>query len=264
MIYKIINKTHINTHKHTKEKKAMFTRLIQMINAKINALLGRVEKPEEMMPYYLSKLENESDTIKMDTAGVVAQAKGVKRKIDATKEEIQKMDSYARRAISMGKEDDAKRFLTHKEQLMIKLQSLEQNYELQCDNAGRMLEMTEKVEHDVRQLKDRQELIQGSKITADTQMKVNGIIAKANSTNGYVAKFEAQEAKLMNYVDTADALTAIDAAKMRNSISQLTHAYDACYTSDKVSAEIASLKAEIGMESDKLTIEDPGSNKTAG
>lgn len=225
----------------------MFNRITDLLAAKTNAVMDKIETPEAMLPQYVKKLEKQHEAVKQETASIAGSTKGIKRAMDSLDKEIEKRDADARKAVLAGNEEDAKRFLADKNKLIEKKNQYAATYATQSDSVGRMLELGDKLEDDITDLKERQEIVLGNKKAADNQVKVEKIVGKINSANGYKSKFEAKEKKLFNKIDTAAALTAINVAREQDSIENLTRKYDRQFFSDSVEHELDAIKAELGV-----------------
>ena len=90
-------------------------RFKDIMSSNINALLDKAEDPEKMIDQYLRNLESDLGKVKAETASVMAEETRTKRQLDECQEEINKMQSYAEKAVMAGNDDDAKQFLAKKQ-----------------------------------------------------------------------------------------------------------------------------------------------------
>ena len=79
----------------------IIARFKDIMSSNINALLDKWEDPEKMIDQYLRNLQNDLQTIKSETASVMAEEKASKRKLDECDAEIAKMQEYAVKAVGV-------------------------------------------------------------------------------------------------------------------------------------------------------------------
>ncbi len=88
-----------------------------------------------MIDQYLRNLNKDLGNVKAETASIMAEEKRAKRVLEECREEIEKMENYAMKALEAGNENDAKKFLERKVELNSKAQGLEEAYNLAKSNA---------------------------------------------------------------------------------------------------------------------------------
>ena len=87
----------------------ILTRFKDIMSANINALLDKCEDPEKMIDQYMRNLESDLGKVKAETASVMAEETRAKRELDECTAQINKMQSYAEKALRAGNEADARR-----------------------------------------------------------------------------------------------------------------------------------------------------------
>lgn len=225
----------------------IISRFKDIMAANFNALLDKCEDPEKMIDQYLRNLENDFAKVKAETASIMAEEKAAKRKVDENASEIAKMGEYAKKAVAMGNDNEARQFLAKKAELTEKQTILEQQYALAADNAAKMREMHDKLENDIASLKSRKEMIKAKMKVAETQQKLNKLGSGIDSAGNNMAAFERMEAKVEKMLDEADAMAELNQSSEESSIENLTKKYDASSKLSSVDDELAALKAEMGM-----------------
>ena len=84
----------------------ILSRFKDIMSANINALLDKVEDPEKMIDQCLRNMNDDLVKVKQETASVMAKEKACKRQVDECQAGIDKMQSYAVKALTAGNEDD--------------------------------------------------------------------------------------------------------------------------------------------------------------
>ena len=214
------------------------------MSANINALLDRAEDPEKMIDEYLRDIENDLGKVKAETAAVMASETKAKRELAECAEEIAKMQRYAEKAVAAGNDDDARRFLERKAQLVKQKESLGQAYDAAAANADRMRKMHDKLVKDLESLRAKRDAIKAKVAVAKTQEKMNKIASGAAGAGEATAAFERMEEKADRMLDEANAMAELGSSE--GSIEDLAAKYD---TEEglAVDDELAALKAKLGV-----------------
>ncbi len=96
---------------------AILERFSDIISANINALIDKMENPAKMIDQYLRDMMEDLAEVKRSTAGVMAEETRTKRLVDENQAEVIKYTDYAKKALEAGNENDARIFLTKKQEL---------------------------------------------------------------------------------------------------------------------------------------------------
>ncbi len=221
----------------------ILSRFKDIMAANINALLDKAEDPEKMIDQCLRNLTSDLVEVKKETAAVMAQETQAKRELDQCQEQINKMQSYAIKAVEAGNEDDARRFLAEKASLSAKLTTLQSTYAVASDNAKKMREMHDKLTADIKEIELRKEAIKSKLAVAKAQERVNKMTSNVADTNRSIASFERYEELANKKLDEANAMAQLNSTQGEVSIKDLTNKY---VNSVDVDAELEALKASLG------------------
>lgn len=224
----------------------IISRFKDIMSANINALLDKAEDPAKMIDQYLRNLESDLGKVKAETASVMAEENRCKRNLDECSEEIEKMQKYAQKAVLAGNDNDAKQFLSHKQQYITKKESLQQAYDLAAANAAKMRQMHDKLAKDIAELNSRKDAIKAKMAVAKTQEKLNKIGASIDGAATNMSAFNRMEEKANRMLDEANAMSQLNATQAESDIDALTTKYDSA-PSNEVEDELAALKAQMGL-----------------
>lgn len=221
-------------------------RFKDIMAANINALLDKAEDPEIMIDQYVRNMEADLRTVKSETAAVMAEETGAKRKVAECEAEIAKMAEYAKKALQAGNEADAKAFLVKKEGLTGQLASLQKSQDIAAANATKMKQMHDKLNDDIQALVARKDEIKTKLKVAKTSQKISEATSISGAT-GNISAFESMEDKANKMIDQADALIELN-TKPGDEVADLAAKYDeaAVASASSVDEELAKLKAELG------------------
>ena len=228
----------------------ILSRFKDIMSSNINALLDKVEDPMKMIDQYLRNLESDLGKVKAETAAVMAEETKSKRELDECIDSINKMQTYAEKALLSGNEADARTFLSKKGELNNKLISLQQTYDIAKENSTKMREMHDKLIKDISQLNTRRDELKAKMAVVNTQEKLNKIGSSVNGAIGNMSKFDEMEAKINKKLDTANAMAELNNSQKEENIEDLIAKYDneTKNTSSKIDDELSELKSKLGLD----------------
>ncbi|EDQ97170.1 phage shock protein A (PspA) family protein [Intestinibacter bartlettii DSM 16795] len=228
----------------------ILSRFKDIMSSNINALLDKVEDPMKMIDQYLRNLESDLGKVKAETAAVMAEETKSKRELDECIDSINKMQTYAEKALLSGNEADARTFLSKKGELNNKLISLQQTYDIAKENSTKMREMHDKLIKDISQLNTRRDELKAKMAVVNTQEKLNKIGSSVNGAIGNMSKFDEMEAKINKKLDTANAMAELNNSQKEENIEDLIAKYDneTKNTSSEIDDELSELKSKLGLD----------------
>lgn len=203
----------------------ILTRFRDIMTSNINALLDKAEDPEKMIDQCLRNLNSDLGKVKSETAAIMAEEQRAKRALDECNVEIEKMQSYAVKALEAGNENDARRFLEQKAMLASRQPGLKDAYELAKNNATHMRQMHDKLVNDINELEARKDMIKGKLAVAKTQERINKMTSSVVSANDSIASFEKYEEMADKALDKANAMAELNRSSSEQSIEDLAKKY---------------------------------------
>ena len=212
----------------------ILTRFKDIMASNINALLDKCEDPEKMIDQYMRNLESDLGKVKAETASVMAEETRAKRELDECTEQINKMQSYAEKALTAGNEADARSFLEKKQQLVTTQTALQQAYNVAADNASKMRQMHDKLVKDIDNLEAR-------------RAGINKVGTSVTGANNSMEAFTRMEAKANKMLDEANAMAELNSSQEDTNIDNLAAKYDEAPNNAAVDDELAALKAKMGL-----------------
>ena len=220
----------------------ILTRFKDIMSSNINALLDKAEDPEKMIDQCLRNLNSDLGKVKSETATIMAEEQRAKRALEECQSEINKMQTFAVKALEANNEADAKRFLEQKVSLSGKLDGLQQAYDLAAANAAHLREMHDKLVADINELESRKQMIKGKLAVAKTQERINNLGSSVSDANRSISAFERMEEKANQALDKANAMAELNKTPSSD-LKDLEAKYAASSTVDD---ELAALKASLG------------------
>lgn len=225
---------------------AILGRFTDIIKANINDLLDKAEDPAKMIDQYLRDMTESLAEVKKEAAGVMAEETRARRMLDENKQDVEKYEGLAKKALQAGNEADARVFLSKKQQLAEKTASLQTTYDAAHTNAQKIREMHDKLVADIESLNSRREMIKAKVAVAKTQQKVNEVASSTDKTIGAMNAFSRMEAKADEMLDKANAMAELNSQPV-DEAAELEKKYSANGSTSAVDDELARLKAEMGL-----------------
>ncbi|MDO6684797.1 MULTISPECIES: phage shock protein PspA [unclassified Agarivorans] len=218
----------------------MFTRLADIINANISAMLDKAEDPQKMLRLIIQEMEDTLVEVRASTAKVLADKKQLIRKIQILEQQADDWQGKAELALSREREDLARLALVEKKHIQesIKIQqhelSLVDDSLLQLQQEIEQLELkltesrnrqagllarqtTAKNRHAVRQQLDNERALKTREKFEQFQAKIDQLEAKAEvlGNDGNNPDLNKQFAEL-----SADAEIAEELSKLKAKLEQ--------------------------------------------
>lgn len=224
----------------------MLDRFTDIMKANVNAVLSKMEdaNANKLLEQYIRETRESLGKVKAETAAIMADEMSALRKLDQQKEEIQKFESYAMKAVEAGNDTDARKFLTHKVQLTEKLADLEQNYARAAENSKKMKEMAQKLSGDLVAYEGKLKELKMNIHFAEQQEKMNTM----NTGAGSLSKFDEMAAKVQKRVDAAAAAVQLEKELSSNTaIDELVKKYESGSSTQgqSIEDELLALKSKM-------------------
>lgn len=223
-------------------------RFSDIISANINAVIDRMEDPEKMIDQYLRDMIEDLAEVKESTASIMAEETRAKREVDENEAEIKKYEELAKKALQAGNDDDARVFLSKKQEVEDLGAGLASSYATAHENAIKMRQMHDKLAKDIEALKGRRAMIKGQISVAETQQTINKATGNVKQTQSAMSSFDRMEEKASRMLDEANAMAELNTAP--SDPAQDLEAKYAADSSAAVEDELERMKQEMGLNSE--------------
>ena len=206
-------------------------RFSDIMSANINSLLSGAEEKNagKLLEKYLADARANLEELKSETSAIIADEMAAARRVNANNEEIAKYDRYAEQAVMAGNDDDARKFLDAKSQLVFKKAELESAYELAKSNSDKMRQMTRKLMEDIASAEGKMVELRAKLTVAEHKEKMDDLMHKVAGRTDMTGFENMMEADKM------------DIKKLEEKYSE-----KAAQVSASVEADLAALKARLG------------------
>ncbi len=229
----------------------ILSRFRDIMSANINALLEKAESKnaDKILENYIREAKDNLETVKAETAGVIADEMAAGRKVDACEQEMEKLSKYAEQAVLAGNDGDAKKFLESKNAVALKKADAEKIYAQAKENSNRMREMTQKLMGDINAADAKlQELLSKLAVAEQTE-KMNELSEKLGNTSYQFTDYAQLADAVQKRIDAADAKAELDKELNKDyDINELKNKYNVSDSpaDSTVDDELSALKARLG------------------
>ncbi|MBU5595665.1 PspA/IM30 family protein [Amphibacillus sp. MSJ-3] len=225
---------------------SILSRFQDIISSNVNAVLDQMENPEKMIDQYIRNMMKDLAEVKKNTASIMAEETQAKRLVDQNEADVIKYSELAKKALTAGNEDDARVFLSKKQELEDIGVNLAKTYATAHENASKMRQMHDKLASDIEKLQNRRAMIKAQMSVADTQEKMNKVNQSTGKSKGAMSSFQRMEEKATRRLDEANAVAELN-EEPQDDAKALEEKYASNQGSAAVEDELQRLKDEMGL-----------------
>ncbi|NND66791.1 MAG: phage shock protein PspA [Halioglobus sp.] len=218
----------------------IFSRMTDIINSNINAMLDQAEDPEKMVRLIIQEMEDTLVEVRTSSARVIADRKTAARRLEQVREEAESWEAKARLALSREREDLARAALREKT-------AIEEELSVVAEELAATDEHIEQLSVEITQLQQKlddarakQKALAMRGKTVESRIKVKRQIHREALDDAF-SRFERFERRMDNL---EGQLESIDIG--REVSPDLASQIDALEDDDLINDEIERLKSEMG------------------
>lgn len=214
----------------------VFTRLKDIINSNLNAMLDAAEDPDKLIRLMIQEMEDTLVEVKANCAGAIAARKRAEKAVTSAETAIVTWEERARLAIEKGREDLAREAIRERRRLE-DLRDAHAKEATGCDEVvARYKEDIGAVEAKLVDARQRHRLLVQRHKRAKTHERTRGVIERVTRYDA-VTKFDQLEQR----IERMEAFQEIDPDLQKPSLEE---AFAALKESDAIEEELARLKRE--------------------
>jgi phage shock protein A len=229
-------------------------RMSTIVKAKISKLLDRAEDPSETLEYSYQKQIELLQNVKKGIADVVTSKKRLQLQEKTLQDQVVKLDTQARQALSQGQEDLARTALERKNVAQTELQSLDSQIGDLEKQQEQLTASEQKLRTKIEQFRSKKEVIKAQYSAAEAQVRISEAATGVGEEMADVG-LAMQRAldKTENMKARAQAVGELEAAGTFDDITALGPGEDdidrqlrQLSSSSAVDAELEQMRAELG------------------
>ena len=216
---------------------SIFSRMSDIIDANLNALLDKAEDPEKMVRMIVQEMEETLVEVRTTSARTIADKKELVRRRDWFSEEAQEWERKAEVAIRKGREDLARGALVEKNKAAESVDAVDHEMVLLDETLAKLSDDTAALQAKIKDAKARQHAIILRGKAAKSRLGVRRQLHETNIDDA-IQRFEHYERKIDDLEGQVEAYD-LGRRTLSDEIGELEGDED-------IDAELASLKARIG------------------
>jgi phage shock protein A len=216
--------------------------------------LDRAEDPAETLDYSYQKQVEQLQNVKKGIADVVTAKKRLQLQESTLKQQLVKLDTQARQALSAGNEDLARQALERKNVAQTELQSLDTQVSELEDQQQKLTDSEQKLRAKIEAFRTKKEVIKAQYSAAEAQVRISEAATGVGEQMADVGlAMQRAVDKTENMRARADAVQELEAAGTFDDITALGSGEDdidrqlkELSSKSAVDDDLAKMKAEIG------------------
>ncbi len=227
-------------------------RMTTVVKAKVSKVLDRFEDPRETLDYSYEKQLELLQKVKMGVVEVATAKKRLESQKAQLEQNVEKLNSQAKEAVQLGREDLARIALERKTQKLNEINNLSQQVEGLGKEQEKLEAAVQRLSVKVDSFKTQKELIKAQYSSAEAQVKITEAVSGISEEMSDVS-LAAERAK-QKTEDMQARASALDELVEKGTIQDLTTAgqdeidreLEKMTSKTQVDQELESLKKELG------------------
>ena len=228
----------------------MLSRMGTIVKSKMNRILDSSEDPRETLDYSYEKQMEMLRNVKRGVVEMVTTKRRLELQAAKVQESISKLDSQARQAVEMGREDLAKMALERKQTAIAELQGLDQQVSGLELEQEKLTHAEQRLQAKVQAFRTQKEVIKAQYSAAQAQVRIGSALSGLSEEMGDISlAVERAETKTETLRAKAGAIDELvtsgvldDPVSGKDSLDRQLEQVSA---SASVEAELAALKGSL-------------------
>ncbi|GAB3308557.1 phage shock protein PspA [Haliea atlantica] len=217
----------------------IFSRMTDIINSNLSALLDKAEDPEKMIRLIIQEMEDTLVEVRSSSARVLAERKAAARRLELVREDIASWEAKAKLALGKGREDLARAALQEKQLLGEELAAVEAELAATDEHIGQLNEEIGQLQQKLGDARARQKAMLMRSQTVESRIRVKRQIQREALDDAF-QRFERFERRM----DTLEGqLESMDLG--REAPADLAAEIDALVEDERIDEELERLKREL-------------------
>lgn len=217
----------------------IFSRMADIINSNINALLDKAEDPQKLIQLIIQEMEDTLVEVRSSSVKVLADRKTAKRRIKHLQKNVEEWENKARIAVQKGREDLARAALYEKQKDDDEIRAIESELVTLDEHIEQLDKEIEQLQQKLNDARAKQKALSMRSKTVESRLKVKTQINR-DTINTAFARYEGLERRmdrLEGHVESMDL--------GQGATNDLHSQFDALLHNDKINDELSRLKQEM-------------------
>ena len=236
----------------------MLSRMSTIVKSKMNRVMDNAEDPRETLDYSYEKQLEMLRNVKRGVVEMVTTKRRLELQASKAQENLAKLDTQARKALEMGREDLARLALERKQSAIAELEGLDQqvsNLELEQE---KLTQAEQRLQAKVQAFRSKKEIIKAQYSAAQAQVRIGSALSGLSEEMGDISlAVERAETKTETLRAKAGAIDELAASGVLDDpmggANDLDRQLQQVTSSANVEDELAALKAGLPDNKKALT-----------
>ena len=217
----------------------IFSRMADIINSNINALLDKAEDPQKLIQLIIQEMEDTLVEVRSSSVKVLADRKTAKRRIQQLQKNVEEWENKARIAVQKGREDLARAALYEKQKDADEIRVIESDLAALDEHIEHLDKEIEQLQQKLNDAKAKQKTLSMRGKTVESRLKVKQQINR-DTINTAFARYEGLERRMDRLEGQVDSMDL-----GQNAVGDLQSQFDALLNNDAINDELSRLKQEL-------------------
>ena len=218
----------------------IFSRMTDIINSNLNAMLDQAEDPEKMIRLIIQEMEDTLVEVRSSSARVLAERKTAARHLEQVRDEATSWEGKARLAISKGREDLARAALQEKQAIEDEIALVGAELQATDEHIAQLNEEVSKLQQKLSDARAKQKALLMRERTVESRIKVKRQMQREKLDDAF-QRFEHFERRMDNLEGQLEAMDVGHEAS-----PDLAAEIDALAEDERINDELERLKSELG------------------
>ncbi|EKP0315693.1 phage shock protein PspA [Aeromonas veronii] len=220
---------------------SIFSRLADIINSNLTALLDKAEDPQKMVRLIIQEMEDELVKERSNLARFLASQKEIGRQVARHQERVDEWQAKAELALTKGREDLARAALIEKKKQTELSETLYREQQAVDSGIEKLGEEIRQLEAKLEDARARQKAMAIRTEAASSRLNVQSQVARGES-QAVVSKFERMERRIDEMEARAD---------LGQSDKALAQQFAELEVDDQISRELEAMRQKLGQGDNK-------------
>ena len=226
-------------------------RMSLIFKSKANKALDKYEDPRETLDYSYQKQMELLQKVRRGVADVATSRKRVELQMKKLQQESDKLESQARKALELGREDLAREALTRRANIVTQINDLNAQYESLQGQEENLVRQSKQLESKVEAFRTQKETIKATYTAAQAQAQIgeafSGISEEMGDVGMAIQRAQDKTAQLQARASAVDELMQSGALDDPTGLSKddITRQLEALSSGGAVDDQLAAMKHEL-------------------
>lgn len=215
----------------------LIDRILRVIRANINALIGQAEDPEKILEQTVAEMQNDLIQLRQAVAAAIATQKRTERQAHQAQSTADGWYQRAQLALQQGNETLAREALTKRRSYEETAAAMTAQIQQQSDIVGRLKKDMQTLESKIGEARTKKDMYIARARSAEASTRLNEMLGGVNTTSSLNA-FERMEEKVLQLEAQSEAIAELGTDDLQKKFASLE-------ASNDIDAELAAMKTQL-------------------